>query len=78
MQTLQEKLSAELAQQERRVEAVHARLAAQAGTALSSIMGGPGSSKFTVSSFMQHCVLPRVTYSPQVNTTTLVLTGWLF
>ena len=67
MQAVVEKLSGELAEQERRVEAVHARLAAQANTALASVIFGPKSSKFTVSTFMQHCVLPRVTYSPQVS-----------
>ena len=46
--------------------AVHARLAAQAPTALAPIK--KGNSKFTVSMFMQHCVLPRVAYSPQVCT----------
>lgn len=58
--------------------AVHARLAAQAATALAGIVGGQRGTKFTVAAFIQHCVLPRVTYSPQVSrlrSTTCTLRG---
>lgn len=59
-------LPLELAAQEERVAAVHARLAAQATTILAGI-AGRNSAKYTISNFMQHCVLPRISYSPQVS-----------
>ena len=57
-------LPAEQAAQEERVAAVHLRLAAQAPTALAGIK--KKFNKYTVATFMQHCVMPRVMYSPQV------------
>ena len=62
MQTNEKALSTELDKQRKRVAAVHARLAGRADTCLAGIAATrPG-----MSLFVQHCILPRVTYSAEV------------
>ena len=62
IQVTEKALSAELDKQRKRVAAVHARLAGQAGTCLNGITA----SRQSMSVFIQHCILPRVTYSAEV------------
>ena len=61
-QATEKALSAELDKQRRRVAAVHARLSGQAATCLAGITP----TKSGMSLFVQHCILPRVTYSAEV------------
>ena len=62
MQATEKALGAELDKQRRRVAAVHVRLSGQAATCLAGI----ATTKPGMSLFVQHCILPRVTYSAEV------------
>ena len=61
-QVTEKALSAELDKQRKRVAGVHSRLAGHAGICLNGITATrPG-----MSLFVQHCILPRITYSAEV------------